>query len=64
MPHEGGYRDMASMHGTFRTVEETCPAVYILGELIASWRLTGCHWLLDRPVSNSGRLKLCFDKLL
>jgi hypothetical protein len=54
---DGCYRDMASMHGTYRTVEETIPAAQILGELMAPWHLAGCHWLLDRPVSNSGRLK-------
>jgi hypothetical protein len=54
---DGCFRDMASMHGTYRSVEETIPAIRILGELVAEWRVGTCHWLLDEPVSNSGRLK-------
>lgn len=50
-------RDMASMHGSFRKVQETVPATMILGEALAGWRAGRCVWLLDRPVSNSGRLK-------
>jgi hypothetical protein len=48
---------MASMHGTYRTVEETIPAISLLGELAKEWGIGCCHWLLDQPVSNSGRLK-------
>lgn len=51
------YRDMASMHGNYRRVEETIPAITLLGELLAEWSLESCHWLFDQPVSNSGRLK-------
>lgn len=51
------YRDMASMHGSYRKVDETIAAIHILGELLAEWKLGLCRWLLDEPVSNSGRLK-------
>jgi len=51
------FRDMASMHGTYRTVEETLPAIRLVGELAVAWGIARCHWLLDQPVSNSGRLK-------
>jgi hypothetical protein len=54
---DGCYRDMASMHGTYRAVEETIPAIELLGELLAELNVAKCHWLLDQPVSNSGRLK-------
>ena len=54
---DGTFRDMASMHGNYRKVEETLLAVHILGEQLAAWGVTSCHWLLDQPVSNSGRLK-------
>jgi hypothetical protein len=54
---DGCYRDMASMHGSYRKVEETIPAIHILGELISEWNVATCRWLLDEPVSNSGRLK-------
>ncbi len=51
------YRDMASMHGSYRKVEETVSAIGILGELISAWNVCSCRWFLDEPVSNSGRLK-------
>ena len=54
---DGCYRDMASMHGTYRKVAETLPAIHILGELISEWNVGSCRWQLDEPVSNSGRLK-------
>ena len=54
---DGCYRDMASMHGTYRKVVETMPALQILGELMKTWQINQYCWLLDAPVSNSGRLK-------
>ena len=54
---DGCYRDMASVHGSYRKVEETVPALRLIGAMLASWRVGRCRWLLDRPVSNSGRLK-------
>lgn len=56
------YRDMASMHGSYRKVEETLAAIHILGELIADWNVGSCQWFLDEPVSNSGRLKTMLRK--
>lgn len=53
---DGAIRDMASMHGTYRTVEETEPALLLIGRLLTEYRVAGVHWWLDRPVSNSGRL--------
>ncbi len=49
-------RDMASMHGSYRKVAETVPALQLVGEFLAEHNVGSCHWLLDRPVSNSGRL--------
>lgn len=54
---DGCYRDLASLHGTYRTVSETEPALTLIGETLADWRVARCRWILDRPVSNSGRLK-------
>lgn len=51
------FRDMASMHGTFRKVEETAPAIELLGRTLAQLGVGRCAWYLDQPVSNSGRLK-------
>lgn len=54
---DGCLRDMASMHGTFRKVRETRPALEILAGVVAGIRPRRCLWLLDSPVSNSGRLR-------
>jgi hypothetical protein len=49
-------RDLASMHGSYRKVEETAPALALIGRTLA--RLgAAALWYLDAPVSNSGRLK-------
>jgi len=52
------YRDIAGMHGTYRKVEETRPAILHAGECIARLRPAETAWFLDSPVGNSGRLKL------
>ncbi len=54
---DGTYRDMASMHGSYRKVTETRPALELIGRVIAALGVSECRWYLDRPVSNSGRLK-------
>ncbi len=55
--HDGCYRDMASMHGSYRKVEETAPALELLGQYLAQCATGPCTWYFDQPVSNSGRLK-------
>ena len=60
---DGTYRDMASMHGSYRKVAETRPALELLGRAVAALGVTECLWYLDRPVSNSGRLKTFIREL-
>jgi hypothetical protein len=60
---DGAYRDMASVHGTWRKVEETVPAAELIGGLLAELGVSQAVWLLDRPVSNSGRLKTILAKI-
>src|SRR5262245_1887261 len=54
---DGCFRDMASMHGTWRRVQETVPAAELIGNFLVEFGMGDCVWYLDRPVSNSGRLK-------
>jgi hypothetical protein len=54
---DGCYRDMAAIHARYREVEETSPALRLIGALTTEWAVRRCRWHLDRPVSNSGRLK-------
>ena len=62
---DGHVRDMASVHGAYRSVEETLPAIRLIGETIQRLGIAECHWFLDSPVSNSGRLKgLMQDKAI
>jgi hypothetical protein len=60
---DGTFRDMASMHGSFRRVEETRPALELIGQMTAALGVSGCQWYLDRPVSNSGRLKTLMEEV-
>lgn len=90
---DGCLRDLASIHGTYRRVEETIPAIQLIGEFLSeigiaqtrgegvpplhrgpnpvSTSAAGAHdtpqpqvlWLLDSPVSNSGRLKTLLGAL-
>jgi hypothetical protein len=60
---DGCYRDMASMHGSYRKVAETIPAIEMTGELLQQANIATCIWYLDQPVSNSGRLKTMLREL-
>jgi hypothetical protein len=54
---DGCCRDLASIHGTYRKVIETIPAVELIGGFLQQLGAAQTLWLLDSPVSNSGRLK-------
>jgi hypothetical protein len=54
------YRDIAGLHGTYRRVAETVPALNLLGAAISGLGIRQCRWLFDRPVSNSGRTRRLF----
>lgn len=60
---DGCFRDLASIHGTYRKVSETIPAVQLIGRFLREIGITKALWLLDSPVSNSGRLKTLIGKL-
>ncbi|HEV2799797.1 MAG TPA: DUF434 domain-containing protein [Pyrinomonadaceae bacterium] len=49
-------RDLSSVHGSYRAVTETERALVLLGEELTSLRPAAVRWLLDKPISNSGRL--------
>lgn len=50
---DGCLRDMASFHGNYRMVEEAARAAELVGIHLAG---RPALWLLDKPVSNTGRL--------
>ncbi|MFZ2147989.1 MAG: DUF434 domain-containing protein, partial [Sedimentisphaerales bacterium] len=60
---DGCFRDLASIHGTYRKVTETIPALQLIGEFLEEAGAGKALWLLDSPVSNSGRLKTLIGEL-
>jgi len=60
---DGCFRDLASVHGTYRKVTETIPAVELIGQFLREAGAGKALWLLDSPVSNSGRLKTLIGEL-
>jgi hypothetical protein len=60
---DGCFRDLASIHGTYRRVTETIPAVELIGSFLKEIGVKQALWLLDSPVSNSGRLKTLIREL-
>jgi len=60
---DGCFRDMASIHGTYRKVEETIPALTLLADFLNTSKCARITILLDSPVSNSGRLKAAIESV-
>lgn len=54
---DGCVRDLASVHGSYRRVDETLDAIYLLGRTLHKLGAARVTWLFDAPVSNSGRLR-------
>ena len=53
---DGALRDISTVHGTYRSVEETQTALIAIGETLQAMRPSAVTWFFDQPVSNSGRL--------
>ena len=56
-------RDLSSVHGSYRSVEETQQAIVLIANALQTLGASSVLWLLDRPVSNSGRLATRIDEL-
>ncbi len=57
---DGVLRDLASVHGTYRRVSETEPAIDMVVGALVAWGVREVRVFLDRPVANSGRLRGLF----
>lgn len=55
--HDGAIRDLAGLRGTYRLIDVTDEALALIGRALAALRPASVIWYLDRPVSNSGRLR-------
>ena len=53
---DGCIRDLSSVHGSYRSVDETDTAIKLIGESLEALQPASVEWLLDRPISNSCRL--------
>jgi len=59
---DGCYRDISSVHGNYRTVENTEEALRIIGTTLQQLQVYKVIWVFDAPVSNSGKLKAtCYE---
>jgi len=54
---DGTIRDLAALRGTYRLIPETDTAVRLLLDTLQDAGVRKVNILLDKPVSNSGRLK-------
>ncbi len=58
------YRDIAGMHGNYRVLEETRPALQLLQDALASLGVIQAGWYFDQSVSNSGRVKTLLAEIV
>ena len=54
---DGSYRDLAALSAHYRRVDTTTPAIEAIGGRLAQLEVGPVRWLLDRPISNSARLR-------
>ncbi|MEO1514785.1 MAG: DUF434 domain-containing protein [Bacteroidota bacterium] len=54
---DGIYRDISSVHGSYKRVQQTESAIHLIGNALQSLQVQSVKWYLDQPISNSGRLK-------
>lgn len=59
---DGCYRDISSVHGSYKRVRQTAEVLVTVGKALQALGVARVIWIFDAPVSNSGRLKtLCYD---
>jgi hypothetical protein len=59
---DGALRDLASVHGTYRSVHETARAAELMLSALARHGVSAAELVLDRPVGNSGRTRALFEQ--
>jgi len=59
---DGCFRDISSVHGSYRTVQTTEEALMLTGKTLQQLQLQKVIWVFDAPISNSGKLKsFCYE---
>ncbi len=61
---DGTVRDLAGLRGTYRLIDKTDMAIRAVRHVLERERVGEAHFLLDAPVSNSGRLKARIAELM
>jgi len=60
---DGVYRDISGVHGSYKRVAQSAKAIDLVGQTLVALGVQKVYWYLDKPVSNSGRLKVrLFEK--
>lgn len=54
---DGLYRDISSVHGSYKRVVKTEEAILLVGQVLKDLKVKSVRWYFDQPVSNSGKLK-------
>ena len=60
---DGFYRDIGSVHGSYKRVQKTEEAIILVGQILNQLKVREVLWFFDAPVSNSGRLKTLLGQL-
>ena len=59
---DGCYRDISSVHGSYKRVRQTENVLVTIGDALQKLGVAQVTWIFDAPISNSGRLKtLCYE---
>lgn len=59
---DGCYRDISSVHGTYRKVNQTEEVLLLVGRMLQELEAEKVIWVFDTPVSNSGKMKaFCYE---
>lgn len=61
---DGTVRDLAGLRGTYRLIDKTDIAIDLIGKKLEELKINKAVFYLDRPVSNSGKLKTRILELL
>jgi len=60
---DGAYRDLSSVHGSYKRVTRTMEVLKAVGDYLKALKVGEVRWYFDTPVSNSGRLKTILYEL-
>ncbi|WP_367391698.1 DUF434 domain-containing protein [Lewinella sp. LCG006] len=60
---DGCLRDISSVHGSYKHIQQTSEAIKLIGDVLQTLEVAHVKWLLDQPISNSGRLRVFLEEI-